>query len=80
LPSTPAPAILVVLVTTDRSPAGALSSRDPQLASVSTTTITTAVEPATTPARRLLISTSPTVTSGHVPPGSATLSGNYDRL
>src|SRR3954469_822098 len=80
LPSTPAPAILVVLVTTDCSPAGALSPPDPQLASVTTTATTAAVEPATTPARRLPISTSPTVTSGHVPPGSATPSGNYDRL
>jgi hypothetical protein len=84
LPSTPALAILVVLVITDCGPAvdGALAPNEPQpLASVTTTAVSTAVEAATTPTRRAgrpatsssspLISTPPTVTSGLLAAGQA---------
>jgi len=75
LPSTPAPAILVVLVMTDCCPAvdGGLPVSDPHPpASATTTAVRVAVEAATGPVRRLLIRTSPTLTSGHFPAGRAT--------
>ena len=50
------------------------------LASVTTTAVTTAADPATAPVRLPLSSTSPTVTSGHFPAGCATPGDNYDRL
>jgi len=63
-----------VLVITDCGLAvdGGLPPSDPQpLASVTTTAVSTAVEAATAPARRPLISTSPTVTSGLLAAGQA---------
>src|SRR5690348_7840938 len=71
LPSTPALAILVVLVMTDCSPACDGALWDPQpLASV-TTAVSTAAEAPTRPTRRPLISTPPTVTSGLLAAGQA---------
>jgi len=64
-----------VLVMTDCCPAvdGGLPVSDPHPpASVTTTAVSVAVEAATRPVRRLLIRTSPTLTSGHFPAGRAT--------
>src|SRR5882757_10389354 len=76
LPSTPALAILVVLVTTDCSAPGAGLPPDPQpLMTVTETAVRMAVSPtdleATRPTRGPLISTSPTVTSGPFGAGQA---------
>ncbi len=83
MPSTPALAILVVLVTTDCWPAGVgvLLPDDPHpLTTVTEIAVTTAAPAANRPRRGPLISTSPTVTSGLVAAGQATFPANYDSL
>src|SRR5215210_1239315 len=74
LPSTPAPAILVVLVITDGCPAveGGLPPNEPQpLMAVMKTAVRMAVAEAARPTRGPLISTPPTVTSGLFGAGQA---------
>ena len=74
MPSTPAPAILVVLVMIDCCPVddGGLPPSDPQpLMTVTETAVRMAVAEATRPTRGPLISTSPTVTSGLFAAGQA---------
>ena len=83
LPSTPALAIFVVLVTTDCSPSAGGSSppSDPQpLTTVMASAAVIAADDASMPARGPLISTSPTVTSGQLQAGQPASRSIYDGL
>jgi hypothetical protein len=83
LPRTPAPAILVVLVTTDCSPSAGETSppSDPQpLTTVMASAAAIAADEGRRPARGPLISTSLTVTSGQLRAGQPSSRTIYDSL
>ena len=73
----------VVLVTTDCVAVASAASpcwAPHPLTSVTVNAVTTAVDEATSPARRRMISTPPTVTSGLFGTGQAASRSIYDRL